>query len=352
MTTYGAISPRTAAYIVKDLLDRGTPLFVFDKFGMTKPLPKKTGKTMKFRRYFLASSAFTNNLFNPYEYYEQDGAGDIFNVATHQLQEGVTPSSVDLESEDIEVSIEQYGLWTPTTDVIEDLHEDPVLREAVDNIGEAAAFLAEQIRFNALVGGLNVFYSGGTTRATTDEVMTLNLQRRVVRSLKRNLGKPITSVTKSTADYGTEAIAASYIAVCHTDLESDIRNMDGFVPVEKYGTGSAFEGEIGKVESVRYITSTVVRDLGAEGSTTTAGMLNDGTNCYVYPILIFAANAYAVIPLKGGNSMVPMVLNPGVPREGDPLGQRGSVGVKFYHACKIMQDAWLARVEVTCSSLT
>jgi N4-gp56 family major capsid protein len=71
----------------------------------------------------------------------------------------------------------------------------------------------------------------------------------------------------------------------------------------------------------------------------------------VYPILYFAANAYAVVPMKGKNAITPMVLNPNVARGGDPLGQRGSVGIKFYHACVILQDAWMARAEVGCSDL-
>ena len=41
-----------------------------------------------------------------------------------------------------------------------------------------------------------------------------------------------------------------------------------------------------------------------------------------------------------------MVLNPNVPRGGDPLGQRGSAGWKASHAAVILNDAWMHRLEV------
>lgn len=348
--SYGDITPRTAAFVVKELLERGMPYFVFEKFGNTKPLPKNSTQTMKWRRYFLNGDAFTDT-YNPYEYYEQTGTGKIFDVASHKLTEGVTPDPVALDSEDIEVSIEQYGMYTDITDVIADTHEDPVLQEAIDIVGESGAFLVEKIRYNKLLAGTNVYYAGGTTRATVDEPISLNIQRKVVRGLKRNLGKPITKVVKSTAAYGTEPISAAYVAVCHPDLEADIRNMAGFVPAEKYGNMSAWEGEIGKVESVRYVQSTVVASLGEVGASATTGLIGTTKN-EVYPILYFAANAYALVPLKGKSSVVPMVLNPNVPRGSDPLGQRGTVGIKFWTALVILQDAWMARVECGCSDLS
>jgi N4-gp56 family major capsid protein len=358
--TYGSLSPRTAAYVVKELLDRGMPYLVFEKFGMAKPMPTKSTKTMQFRRYFLAGTAFTGGVYNPYEYYEDASAR--FDVTTvnsgsgngRKLSEGVTPSAVDLDKLDISVSVDQYGMYTTITDVIEDTHEDNILQESIDILAESGAFLAEKIRYNALIGGTNVYYCTDNvtkSRGNVNQKINVNMLRLVVRGLKRNLGKPITKVVKSTAAYDTHAISPAYIAVCHTDLEADIRALEGFVPAEKYGTMTPFEGEIGKVESVRFVVSTVVSRIGNVGAAVIPTGILGSTNVTVYPILVFAADAYAVVPLKGKSSITPMVQNPNVPRGGDPLGQRGTVGIKFYHACKILQDAWMARIECACSSL-
>ena len=36
----------------------------------------------------------------------------------------------------------------------------------------------------------------------------------------------------------------------------------------------------------------------------------------------YARDAFATVPFKGKHAVAPMVLNPNVPRGGDPLGQR------------------------------
>lgn len=50
-TAYGDITPRTAAYAEKELLKRGLPYLVLEKFGQAKPMPSNSTKVMKFRRY-------------------------------------------------------------------------------------------------------------------------------------------------------------------------------------------------------------------------------------------------------------------------------------------------------------
>ena len=69
------------------------------------------------------------------------------------------------------------------------------------------------------------------------------------------------------------------------------------------------------------------------------------TACDVYPVLYFARDAFGIVPLKGKSSMTPMVVNP-KPTSGDPLGQRGTVGWKLWTATVILQEAFMARLEV------
>ena len=124
--------------------------------------------------------------------------------------------------------------------------------------------------------------------------------------------------------------------------------MTGFKVVADYGPHTTpFEGEIGSVEQVRYLTSTIIApwtDSGvAVGST---GLVSTSSvNVDVYPVLYFARDCYGIVPLKGKSSMTPMVVNP-KPAPGDPLAQRGTVGWKLWTASVILQDAWMARLEV------
>jgi N4-gp56 family major capsid protein len=226
------------------------------------------------------------------------------------------------------------------------------MREAVDILGEQAAVLIEKTRYNVLKAGTNVFYANGTTRVGTNTVFALNDQRKVTRFLKRQLGKAITSVVKSTPAYGTEAIAPSYICICHPDLEPDLRAISSFVPAEKYGTMTPWAGEIGKIEDVRYLTSTIIEPFASGGATSGTNVLEtNGSNADVYPMLYLARDAYGIVAFKGANALTPMVVNPKA-SDSDPLAQRGHVGWKGYSATIILNDFWMVRLEVAVSDLS
>lgn len=246
---------------------------------------------------------------------------------------------------------------TVITDVIMDTHEDPIMKEAIDILGEQAAILIENTRFNVLKAGSSVFYANGSARTDVNTTFDLNLQRQITRFLKRQLGKPITSVVKSTPNYDTAAIAPAFICIVHPDLEADLRGLTGFVPAEKYGTMSPFEGEIGKVEDVRYLMSTIIQPWLSAGATGGSDVLEGGVagngsgQADVYPMLFLARDAYGIVAFKGPNALTPMVVNP-TPSDSDPLAQRGHVGWKAYSATIILNDFWMARAEVACSDLT
>lgn len=147
-------------------------------------------------------------------------------------------------------------------------------------------------------------------------------------------------------------------AVKSRDLESDIRDMEGFIPVEKYASGSGMEGEIGSVEGVRYLTTTMMTPFEDAGGTPLSGtdvVSTSGSVADVYPVFIFGKDAFGVTPFakaaNGASPVTPMVLNPNVPRGGDPLGQRGTIGWKLLHTAEILHDFWMIRLEVAASEL-
>lgn len=238
------------------------------------------------------------------------------------------------------------------TDVVMDTHEDPVLQEAIAILGEQAAIMLEKVRFNVLKAGTTVFYAnddGTPLRTEVISPITRAVQRRVTRALKRQFARQITSVVRSTPSYGTQSVLPSFVALVHPDLEGDIRNMDGFVPVEKYGTVSPYESEIGKVEDVRYIASTIIAPFADAGANKGSMISTSGTKADVYPILVIARDAYGIVPLKGKSAITPMVVNP-KPSDSDPLAQRGHVAWKAYQTACILNDAWMARIEVAATA--
>lgn len=320
--TYGDITPRTAVYAMVEMLKRGYPHLCIEKFGQPFPIPSNSTKVAKFRRY------------------------KSLPLATTPLVEGVTPSGKVLEVQDVEAILEQYGDFVTISDVIADTHEDPVFQEAQKVLGEQAAQTVETIRFNILKAGTNVYYANGSSRAAVNTAMDLALQRQITRALKRQNGRFITSIVKSTPNFNTDNVEASFVALCHSDVENDIRDMTGFIPVKEYGTTSPWENEIGAVEDVRYLRSTIFTPWQASGSGTLNGMLSEGgANVDVYPILFLSMDAFGLVPLKGLNAITPTVINP-KPTPSDPLGQRGYVSWKTMQTAVILNDAWLVRAEV------
>jgi N4-gp56 family major capsid protein len=322
---YGDISPRTAAYASKDLLTRGLPYLVLEKFGQSKTLPSNSSKTIKFRRYTALPNTPT------------------------ALTEGVTPAGTPLSYVDVTANLVQYGNLTQISDVIIDTHEDPVLREATDLLGEQAAQMVEKMRFGVIKAGTNVMYANGALRTDVTSVITLTAQRRAVRALKRQNARFITKVVRSTVAYGTENVAPGFVALIHPDCEADVRNLAGFTPSEKYGTITPWENELGKVEDVRYVSSTIFEPFANGGGAKGLMLSTAGTLADVYPILYLGADAYGIVALKGAFAITPMVVNP-KPSDSDPLAQRGSVGWKTMQTAVILNDAWMVRLECAATA--
>lgn len=340
VTGYGDISPAVAAYSVVRMLKRAMPYLHFEKFGQVYPLPTNSTNTAKFRRYFLSGATGAAGT----------GSGAYYTpVATTPLAEGVTPSGSKLANQDYTVTLKQYGDFVTITDVVMDTHTDPVLQAATDILGEQAAQTVETLRFNVLKAGTNLFRAN-TVAARNLIVAAPSVAdiRRVSTGLNRQNAKKITQVVASTADYNTKSVEAAYMAICHPDLESDLRGLAGFKPVADYGPHTTpFEGEIGSFEQMRFLTTTIAAPYPDAGGANAAlrATTNAAVAVDVYPILVFGRDAYGIVPLKGKSAMTPMVVNP-KPAAGDPLAQRGTVGWKLWTETVILQQAFMAVLEV------
>ena len=274
------------------------------------------------------------------------------NLATTPLVEGVTPTSKKLTKEDVSVTLEQYGDLVETTDVVEDTHEDPILKETVGILGEQAAQTIETIRYNVLKACTNKFYANGSARTSVNTALTTALQKKIVRGLKRQNAMMMTTIIKSTPDFNTENVSPCYVAVTHTDLENDIRAMTGFIDTKDYGHATTpFEGEIGAVGQVRYILSNIFVAYANGGGAAGAMVSTGGTLADVYPVIYLGKDAWAGVALKGKFAITPMVINPNRPSKSDPLGQRGSVAWKTMQQAVILNDAFMAVAEVAATDL-
>lgn len=324
------ISPRIGIYAVAKLLRHAENQLVLEKFAKVEALPKNKGFTIKWRRAI------------------------PFDVSISALTEGVTPVPQILAYEDVTSTISQYGAWIGLTDVIMDLHEDPVLASMTELMAQQAAGIKEAIIWNTIRGGSNVLYSGtAISRPTVLAPLDETDLRLVQRVLKSNHTLPITKMLSASEKVATEPVAGGYIGFGHTNLESDLRDLSGFVVREKYASGSVLsEYEIGKFEDLRIILTPHLEPFFGAGSATTTGVLNTNSAVDVYPLVFVGQDAFAVTPLKGMESVSIAVKNPKMGESyEDPLGQRGFVAWKMWYVATILNQSWMVRLETAVTAL-
>lgn len=327
--TSGDISNRTAAFAIVPLLKRHHEKMILEKFGQVFVLPTRSTTVAKFRRY------------------------DALPLATTALVEGVSPSGNVPTFTDYTATLAEYGQYIPFTGFMTDTHEDPLLQEFGALCLQQAAETVETIRWNKVKAGTNVGYSNGA-RSTVNTPISLSAQRTATAALLRQRGIYITDVVSSSPAFRTEPIEAAFVAVCHPDCSNDIRNLPGFIPVKQYTT-PGWANEIGSVEDVRYVRSTLFTPFpGLSGTTGGAkgamrAVAGDGVSADVYPIIYFSKDAYGIVPLKGTNALSLKVVNP-KPASGDPLGQRGTIGWITAQTSLILNDLWLYRLEVAVTA--
>ena len=330
--TYGDISPRVGVKLAKRLLRVGQPLMVTQHFATMEIQEKNSGKIRKWRRYH------------------------SFPATTAPLAEGIAPAGHGLTYTDYTAPLQQFGDVTDLTDIIQDTHEDPVLKTMVTRSGEQYARVFETLTIDVIKGGTSVFYANGvTSRALVNSPVIRGDLRKVIRAFNRANATVISNIIAPTEKIATQGVEPGYYAMGHTDLDSDIRNITGFVPVVSYGNpGKAKRGERGAVEDTRFILTNMFDpwvESGLSGTTylSNGAPVSVGAQCDVYPLIIVARDAYGVVRLQGRKAVNVSVLQPR-PRGGDPLGQVGSVGWKTMFAAVILNEDWIARIECAATA--
>jgi N4-gp56 family major capsid protein len=332
MTTYGDISQRTAAWAAVEMLEHAKHVTVLTKFGMQKPMPKNKADNALFRRPI------------------------TFAPALVPLQEGVTPDAQVMRYEDVPAALEELGAVVLITNKVNDLSEDPVLKDACMLCGEQIAETIEAKTWGILQGGTSVFFATTGTTPVRDEVdapIDIKKLHKAVRYLRAQRARRVTQMLSGSPNFATQPIEAGYIAFGHTDLEHDIRNLPGFTPVAAYGSRQpTCSEELGSVENVRFILSPMFDPWEDAGSATLNGMKSTaGDKVDVYSLVIIGQDAFGLVSIKGQGAIVPSVVSVDTKTKDDPLGQRGYVGWRTWFTAFRAYEPWLARIECGASDL-
>lgn len=324
MVRYVDISPRTNTYADKRFLARATPNNILGQFGQSRPLPRKSTKTITFRGF------------------------DKLDATPVPLQEGVTPTGKSPTSFDVPCTILQFGDFIRFSDVIEDTHEDPLLNEFTDLNSEQAAELYDLHRAGVLLAGSNVMRSNGVNRTDVNTVVSRDQLRTAIRILKKQEAKRITKLIQAGPNVGTKPIMPAFVLCCHSDMQPDFERMDGWTPIAEYpSTQGLINGEAGSIGELRVVFDNNLTPWANAGGNAGAMLSTAGAKADVYPLLIIGQDAYGIVPLAGKNSVETYIVNPKA-SDSDPIAQRGSIGWKGWTGTVILNDLNMLRIETAC----
>lgn len=343
MQTYSLVPSRNLIMAEREMLKHAMPIKVLSTFGTQKQVPQNKTDTVVFRR-ALPIDAGSN------------GAPNI-TASNYLLQEGVTPGARTISYQDVQVTLQQYGVLMKISSKAEAMYEDDIPGDMVKLVGEHMASIEELISYGVVRGGTNVVYANGTDRTAVNTAISLNKLRQARRQLEAAHAHMVTEKLASSVNFGTAAVEPAYLVFLHTDMEADFRNLTGFVPVAKYGSQKpVHEREIGSIENFRLITSPYFKPFLAAGGTVTAGAFlsnggNTGTTADVYPTMVVAQEAWGQVALKGMNAIQPIYLPAKQVTHANPMGQFGYVGANFYKNAVRLNENWLVRIESACTAL-
>jgi N4-gp56 family major capsid protein len=269
VTTDAGLSDEMKTFYSDYLIDLAEPYLVHDQFGQKHPIPKNGGKSIEFRKYSPLAKALT------------------------PLTEGVTPDGNKLNMGVITATVAQYGDYIVLSDVLLLTAIDNNLVQATELLASQAGRTLDTITREVLQGGTNVMYAqGGVSRAalaytnaTTNNNVTFDDIRKCVRALKVQ---------------NTPKIKGSYVAIVHPDVAYDIMSDSRWVNVKTYSDPEGiYEGEIGKIEGVRFVETTEAKifhaaDLTADSRTLSVKTTSSSSTTLAVKEKITAADATAL----------------------------------------------------------
>ena len=288
------------------LLARALPVLLHSRFAQKKRIPKRGGKTIEFRKF--ASLP----------------------VQTDALVEGQLYTDLkDLSVTAIEATVTQHGDAVGLSDIVETTTIDPVLSETTELLGEQAGESIDEMVRDILITGTTVQYAAnaaGRSAIAAANTLTVDEIREAVLTLKLNRARKIDGF---------------YQAIVHPRTAHDIQGTDEWVTANnEHRTGRVFDGSLGTLYGVKFWESDKAQVWADAG--------NGGT-VDVYASIFLGANAFGVVDLAGHN--LRSIYKPlGSAGSADPLDQQQTMGWKCAFTTKILQEAFMLRVEHATST--
>lgn len=338
ITTSSDIPWELQGWYDRSMLENMAPALIFDKFGQVRPLPKNKGKRINFRRY------------------------GRLPVNTTPLTEGRPGSGKKLSTTDIYATIKFYGDYVTLTDELMMVGLDKNILDIAENVlSDQAKETKDTLTRDVLVTGTSVRYAGGVAARSSIVLDLRDSDMEVVKNeLLRSDAKKIRSMNTAGNGVGTTPLNSTFIAITHPDTEKSVRALDGFIPVQEYPKRDSLTEEMGEVIEIgaahdtRFLMTTnakIWEDSGGAASTNNMRYTTADTALNTYATLVFAKNAYGIVPLQKDTIKVIVKALGSGGATGDPLDQVSTVGYKMAHTAKILNEDLIWRIEHACKAL-
>lgn len=260
-TLDAGLSDEMKTYYSMRLINLAEPELIHDQFGQKHPIPENSGKTIEFRKY------------------------DSLPKALVPLTEGVTPAGQKLSMGVIRATIKQYGGYIELSDILELTAIDNNLVQATRLLASQAGRTSDTITREVLAGGTNVVYAGGAkdrselvggdATEANNKYLSVDDIRKAVRALKV---------------MNAQKINGYFAGIIHPDTAYDLMSDKKWVDVKTYSDPDGiYEGEIGKIEGVRFVETTEAKIFHAPDL-----VIADGSNAAVRDLTVKSASGKVI----------------------------------------------------------
>jgi N4-gp56 family major capsid protein len=327
LTTSTTVTPVVDAFFDKKLLRRAVPRTFLQRLGQRRSLPGMSTKTIRFRRL------------------------EAFGLAQTPLSEGLEPTASTPDTTDVSASILQWGAYVKHSDILEATIEHPVINDIVRAQAEQAARTTEANIRDEVSAGTSVFYGNAESSRSAlvgvSHAATASLFDKVTRYLDGNDAGYFTEMYEASTKISTRGIRPSFYGLTHPDVVFTLRHLSGWQDISEYPSNDGvMEGEVGSINGVRILSSTLAKVYRGGGGTAVGDVKSMSTAADVYTILVFAMDAFGVVPLN--NMSLEAIIHPvGSAGAAVPLNQWGTVGWKYTGTQTILNDSFMTRIEVT-----
>ena len=328
LTTTAVVSYPVQTFYDRALLMRALPELVHDMVAQRRSIKRRSGDTMKFRRYTALA------------------------LATVPLVEGHPPSGKQLAFTDITTTLKQYGDFIPLSDFIQLTIQDDILRETNKLLGEQSGQTLDAILRDVAAAGTTVQYAAAVAGrvnllGVAHKITTIELDK-AIRTLTNQNAKKYNRMIGAGSKEATFPIRDSYWAITHPNVIFTLETLSGYKSVEEYAsTGPMVKGEVGAYKNLRFVTSTQAKSFLGGGGSVSGDVQSTGGVADVYTVLCFGREAIATVPIDGGN--IQNIIQPlGNAGSADPLKQRATSGWKVPGRSQIiLNDNFMLRIECT-----